>query len=111
MVTLRSALLVVAPLGVLLISGCTDRTNCRAMQKRFDACSEQLWNALEPGLKGRVSDGWRQSKNAQHFQYCQKVKGRYKQSAAINGCLAKEGCNKFASCFCQAVKKKGCGQP
>ena len=92
-------------------SGCTDRTDCKVMKERFDTCSEMLWNALEPGLRGRASDAWRASKNEQHVQYCQRVKGRYKQSAAINKCLKEKDCAKFAACFCKAVKKKGCGQP
>jgi hypothetical protein len=106
-----------AVLTVLLLTtfvwvapGCTENTSCKRMKARFDTCAEPLWDTLEPQLKGRATDTWRASKNVQHFQYCQRIKGRYKQSAKINRCLKEQGCSKFAQCFCQAVKKKGCGR-
>ena len=95
--------------GAGALSGCSETTNCKKMKQKMDKCEEKLWLALEPRLGRRAPSSWRLNKNAHHFRYCKKVKGRYKQAAAINKCLAKKSCADFANCFCRAVKK-GCGK-
>jgi len=94
-----------ATAGTTALSGCPARTDCKKMKQRMDKCSAQLWTRLEPRLRGRNPGRFGRAKNIQHFRYCQKHKGRYKQSRAINDCLKLTDCNKFARCFCRAVKK------
>lgn len=94
-----------ASAGTTVLSGCPARTNCKKMKKQMDKCSTQLWTRLEPRLRGRNPGRFGRAKNDQHLRYCKKHKGRYKQSRAINDCLKASGCDKFASCFCRAVKK------
>lgn len=103
--------LLVAPVGATTLVGCSDKTDCTAMKKKFDQCADELWNTLEPQLRGRASRRWKLSKNEQHFRACKRFKGVYKQSGKINECLRLKSCAKFATCFCKAVKKKGCGSP
>jgi multimeric flavodoxin WrbA len=93
-----------ATAGTTALTGCPARTDCKKMKQQMDKCSVQLWSRLEPH-RGRSSGRFGQAKNVQHFQYCKKHKGRYKQSAEINRCLRHDNCNKFARCFCRAVKK------
>ncbi|MFH2009345.1 MAG: hypothetical protein ABI333_22330 [bacterium] len=109
---LTGMVLLVAGMGLGVQSGCSAKTSCNKMKKKMDQCSDQLWRALEPRLRGRAPESWRQNKNTMHYRYCQKVKGRYKQAKAINDCLAQKSCAKFANCFCRAVKKdpKRCGK-
>lgn len=94
-----------ATAGATALSGCPARTDCKKMKKQMDKCSAQLWTRLEPQLRGRNPARFGRAKNDQHFRYCKKHKGRYKQSKTINDCLKLSGCNKFARCFCRAVKK------
>jgi len=94
-----------ASAGTTALSGCPARTNCKKMKKQMDKCSTQLWTRLEPRLRGRNPGRFGRAKNDQHLRYCQKHKGRYKQSKAINDCLKTSACDKFARCFCRAVKK------
>jgi len=94
-----------ATAGTTALSGCPARTNCKKMKKQMDKCSADLWTRLEPRLRGRDPGRFGRAKNDQHFRYCQKHKGRYKQSSDINDCLKASSCNKFARCFCRAVKK------
>lgn len=94
-----------ATAGTTALSGCPARTNCKKMKKQMDKCSTELWTRLEPRLRGRNPGRFGRAKNDQHLRYCQKHKGRYKQSNEINDCLKASACNKFARCFCRAVKK------
>jgi hypothetical protein len=109
---LTGMVLLIAGMGLGIQSGCSDKTNCKKMKKKMDQCSEQMWKALEPRLRGRAPETWRRNKNTMHYRYCKKVKGRYKQAKAINDCIAKKSCANFATCFCRAVKKdpKRCGK-
>ena len=90
--------------------GCSARTDCKKLKGKMTGCSDALWSQLEPHAGGPRIKKHRQWANAQHFRYCSKVKGRYKQSEAINKCLDIKDCDKFAECFCKAVKKKNCGK-
>lgn len=97
-----------ATAGTTALSGCPARTDCKKMKQRMDKCKGELWSRLEPrlrGMPGRKMGQFAQAKNAQHFRYCKKHKGRYKQSKAINDCLKHTSCAKFSRCFCRAVKK------
>ena len=93
-----------ATAGITALSGCPARTNCKKMKKQMDKCSAELWTRLEPRLRGRNPGRWGRTNNVKHLRYCQKHKGRYKQSSAINDCLKMSGCKKFSQCFCKAVK-------
>ncbi len=94
-----------AAAGGATLGGCPARTDCKKMKQKMDKCSSELWTRLEPRLRGRNPGRFGRAKNEQHFRYCKKHKGRYKQSSDINDCLKKSACDKFARCFCRAVKK------
>ncbi len=99
--------------GVGLVQpGCSEKTDCDKLRNRMNECSVDVWNALEPKGRGLMNDRWRRSRNRRHYQYCKRIKGVYKQSPAINECLAKKGdCKAFARCFCRAVKEASqCGR-
>jgi hypothetical protein len=104
-----SVLLAAALLGPA--AGCADKTDCKRLNERMTACAETLWDTLEPQMKGRLTDAFRVRRNAAHYQYCQRIKGTYKQSSKINKCLGIKDCAEFSDCFCRAVKKPSeCGR-
>lgn len=93
------------------LAGCAEKTDCKKLNGRMTQCAETLWDTLEPQMKGRLNDAFRVRRNTAHYQYCQRIKGTYKQSAKINKCLGIKDCAQFADCFCRAVKKPSeCGR-
>lgn len=107
----RTALLFSAAL-LLLGAGCAEKTDCAKLTERMTTCSEPLWETLEPTLKGRNLEAYRNHRNRAHADYCRRIKGVYKQSAKINKCIKIEDCKQFSECFCRAVKKASeCGRP
>jgi hypothetical protein len=124
---MRTAWATVMVIGFLfaLGAGCGPKVECEKLGKRLNDCTESLMFKLRPEVPDRlkkVTDPEAKKQNAelvkkdiqrnratlkeQVTDQCKAKGGRAADAKLINGCLEKDGCDKFATCFGSYLKEK-----
>jgi len=110
-----------------LLFGCSDKVDCKKLDQRLHACTQELMFTLNPEAKDRYdksTDPELKKQNAkllaadiarnqktlkeQVTKQCEAHKGRAADAKAVSGCLEKgaKDCKKFAACFAKYLRSK-----